>query len=244
MIDKRHCPSDCPFLENNRTTDLNALPYHCSLFNCFLAVDSDVIRCEECLGFEHDVKNQGLNFISSYQNPFLSKQNTKFGFTRMPKTWQKRFVNFLKNIGYAVGAVKQMPLKDPSLPELLIKGMREAPRQHQDTPQDVYDIEKLLKNKMAENPELTNKQMNKLLTNLFKVLDTSEKNILQEILKNSNTADAFLKKFKEMPKNENLLKDLRRELEDFDREKEELEKRLQRMVEFQNIKQNDNEYTR
>lgn len=244
MIDTRHCPKDCPFLETKAAVDLNSLPHHCSLFNCFLAVDKDVIRCEECLGFEHDVKNQGLNFISSYQNPFLSKQNTKFGFTRMPKTWQKRFVNFLKNLGYAVGAAKQIPLKDPSLPELLIKGMKEAPRQHQDTPKDVQDMEKLLKDKLAENPELTNTQMNKLLTNLFQVLDASEKNILKEILNNPNTIDAFLKKFKDMPKNENLLKDLRRELEDYTREMDELEKRLQRMAEVQNVWQNDNERSR
>ena len=79
---------------------------------------------------------------------------------------------------------------------------------------------------------LLDKKTSKLLLNLYLVLDNSEKQELKNIFSNSKTAEIFISKLMKMGRRDDLLKQVRREIDDLerqlDKEKETEEELLRR----------------
>ena len=61
---------------------------------------------------------------------------------------------------------------------------------------------------------MLDKQTNQLIVNLYLVMDATEQSMLKSILNNPKSLDAFLEKLQRMPRNDSLLKNVRREMTD------------------------------
>ncbi len=80
--------------------------------------------------------------------------------------------------------------------------------------QDRKEIKDVLTEKLDQFPALLDKATCQLLINLYLVLDSTEKSLMKDILNNPNKIEIFLKKIKTMGKNDNLLKNVRREMDE------------------------------
>ena len=78
---------------------------------------------------------------------------------------------------------------------------------------DRKEIKAFLTALIADFPILLDKKTNKLLLNLYLVLDSTEKGIMKEILSNSKTAEIFLNAVKQMGAHPDLLKHVRRQMD-------------------------------
>ena len=79
---------------------------------------------------------------------------------------------------------------------------------------DRREIKDILRDKMDQFPALLDGATSQLLVNLFLVMDSTEKSLMKDILNNPHKIEAFLKKIKTMGKNDNLLKNVRREMDE------------------------------
>ncbi|MDD4519727.1 MAG: hypothetical protein EOM53_02280 [Alphaproteobacteria bacterium] len=238
-----YCPEDCPFLKEEKNLKSKKLPYFCGLFGFYLAThEENILRCEECIGFQKDVsksdmedsrnsdpekediekslRQKGLGYISSSNDFSIHKQNTKWGFSRLPLNWQKRFVSVAQKMGEMDGVPKGVPLRSVEAPKILLSSLSKKRITRTALPKDAQEFSDLLTSKAEQFPNLLDKKAQILLTNLFQVLDSSEKSILQNIIKQPALLKSFMKTFNSMPKKETLLKDLRRELEEIEKKRE------------------------
>lgn len=84
---------------------------------------------------------------------------------------------------------------------------------------------------LASNfPILLDKKTSKLLLNLYLVLDSTEKQLLKDILSNPKTAEVFLSSFKQMGTKPDLLKQVRRKMDNilFEKQKQEEQEEIRR----------------
>lgn len=208
--DTTYCSKNCPYLK--QLTQEHKLPHYCELFQVFLGMDKDnILRTSSCLGKQIDTKTTGYNLISAYNGKYINKQKTKWGFLRLGAQLQNRFVHILKKEGTEIGVSNNFPLNAPLITNSLTLQIQdnENPIPHH-LAKNRFNI---LLDKLSDNfPELLNSTNQQLLLNLFMVLDSSEQSMLESILSNPNSNKSFLKTFESMPKTENLLKDLRRQL--------------------------------
>ena len=74
----------------------------------------------------------------------------------------------------------------------------------------------------ADFPILLDKKTSKLLLNLYLVLDSTEKQIFKDILNNPKSAEVFLSSIKQMGAKPDLLKQVRRKMDNilFDKQKQ------------------------
>ncbi len=218
-LDTLHCPQGCPFLEINYFEETQKIPYHCELFNTFLAFDGDIIRCSECVGHEHSIKEQGLNFINAYQGDMVNRNVTKLGFAKLFPAAQKQFVTFMKKFGFQVGvpsSIQSMSLKNlDKVQKYLLQELNKNVVVHESRSGELQEIEDILKKNADSDPEIIDKKSCQLILNLYQVLDISERLVLKNILKNPNLCVLFIAKVRFMPKNMDLLKNVRKEMERF-----------------------------
>ena len=208
-----YCSKNCLYLK--QVTDQSKLPYYCDLFQVFLGVDkNDILRTDTCLGKRIDAKTSGYHLISSYTDRSISKQKTKWGFFRLGSVLQNQFVSILKKDGNNIGVSNKFPLNKDLITQELSTQIKE------NSISKIVEGEKtpfqILLGSLAESfPALLNSTNQQLLSNLFVVLDATEQSMLETILNNKDSAKTFLKTFNDMPKTENLLKDLRRQVDVF-----------------------------
>lgn len=82
----------------------------------------------------------------------------------------------------------------------------------------------------ADFPILLDKKTSKLLLNLYLVLDSTEKQIFKDILSNPKSAEVFLSSIKQMGAKPDLLKQVRRKMDNilFDKQKQEEQDEIRR----------------
>ncbi len=234
-IDRRHCPDGCPFLKTE-TQVRGVIPYYCQLFETYLAFDDGILRCPMCEGgIQHGVVNEGLGLITAA--PEKGRKSTvKWAFRRFSKEGQKTFVGYLKQFGKGISVPKSVrKLSKPQLMDLekeVLNVLKNMPQTDVKQTADRKEIENILKAKNDQFPGLLGKQTNRLIVNLYLVMDNSEKNILKTIIDNPKAFDVFLEKLSRMPRNDTLLKNVRRRMTDIyealEKEKEEIALQLAR----------------
>lgn len=216
LQDKGHCPENCPFLEINYCADTQKIPYHCELFETYLAFDGKVTRCSECVGHERSIREEGLNFINAYRDSSVDRNMTKLGFSKLFPAVQAQFVSFLKRVGRPVGIPANIHLKSafdlPKVQRALMEELTRNIKLTKEEPKEYQEFKALLKKQTDDIPDALDSKTCKFLLNLFSVLDSSEKAALMQILRNPHTLDVFLKRLRFMPKDNNLLKNIRLEL--------------------------------
>ncbi len=241
-ISSPYCSKDCPFLDRAKIQGSDKIPYHCDLFNCFLAFEKDILRCEECFGRQLDVKNQGLKFINAYPAKCFNKQMTKLGFSKSPDAVQNRMVHFLKTVGKAIGISKtfyHISQKDIRLMSqyFLSEIDNYSPSKPPVEDKSVTELRQSLKKNASNMPRELDAKTATLIVNIFKVLDNTEKKWLSNTINSPAKFEKFLKKFKSLPQNDSLLKNVRHILEDEEKEDEkqrqEIRRKLQHTIQSQ-----------
>lgn len=84
---------------------------------------------------------------------------------------------------------------------------------------DRKEFKEFLSTLAGDIPMFLDKKTSKLLLNLYLVLDNSEKQELKNILSNGKTAEIFISKLMKMGKRADLLKQVRREIDDLERQR-------------------------
>ena len=223
MTNDKYCAINCPYLK--RCGEEEKLPYYCELFKVFLSTElKNVIRADGCDGKKIDAITSGYNLISSYTNKNIDKQKTKWGFKHLHPQLQTQFVEILQKKGIEIGIPAHMPMHENMIIDTLISQIKENQIEnayHQETNQ--FDM---ILSKLGDDfPSFLNSSDKQILSNLFLVLDVSEQDMLTNILSNKESAESFLKTFDSMPKTENLVKDLRRHLDDLKNQNEDEDRR-------------------
>ncbi len=204
------------------------LPNYCEYFEQFLGIDSNSapLRCAKCLREKENYIAAGLAFISGFTSPKISIADTKEAFLAQKPAFQKMYVEIIKKTGRQIGIHLGEPATPQVLSENLIKSLYEIWK-GLDSP-EFQEFKDILEN--ADSPfgdMLLTRLENTLLQNLFQVLDKSERAILKGALDSPSLSANFFKEFRAMPKHSNLLKDVRRMLDEYDpkvREAQELDK--------------------
>jgi len=208
----QHCAENCPFLEINYFEAIQKIPYHCALFDTFLAFDGQILRCTECLGQQRSIKEEGLNFINAYKGDKVNRSITKIGFSKLLPTLQTQFVAFLKKFGHPVGIPKCMHLDAQKIQQVLAIQLAKSMEEVQTENKEMEELKKLLKKSTDDFPEMLDSKMCKFLMSLFSVLTSDEQEMLIQILRNPKSLSVFLQKLKFMPNDNTLLDNIRIEL--------------------------------
>ena len=223
MTNDKYCAINCPYLK--RCSEEEKLPYYCELFKVFLSTElKNIVRSDSCNGKKLDAITSGYNLISSYKNINIDKQKTKWGFKHLHPHLQTQFVEILQKKGIEIGIPAHIPMHENMIIDTLISQIKENQIEnayHQETNQ--FDM---ILSKLGDDfPSFLNSSDKQILSNLFLVLDVSEQDMLINILSNKESAESFLKTFDSMPKTENLVKDLRRHLDDLKNQNEDGDRR-------------------
>ena len=227
MKQEDYCKKNCIYLK--KFSEQGKLPFYCDLFKCFLASKkTNIIKTEACLGKHLGTKESGYQLISSYQSNSINKQMTKWGFHRLDPKIQTQFVHVIHQMGNEIGVQQNTPLKDKLIVSTLVGQIKMVQAEMDNSGRKETNSFNEIIDKLGEDfPTLLNDEKKNLLNNLFAVLDKSEQSLLMDVLSSPEKVENFLKSFDEMSKGDNLLKDLRRELSEIEKEME--EERLKRL---------------
>ena len=198
------CPTSCPFL-GIRSFLPETLPFYCEKYNTFLGVSpaKKVVKCPLCQGIKVPIQQQGLELLENAPN-YVSE--LKKAFLSMRPADQEKLVTSLSQFGIKIN----WPTKKIITPvNLLMEINRLAyEKKSKEKSPEVQEFRKLLDlTETGGDPMDGNTKT--LLSNLFQVLDNSEKGMLLSILENPNNAKSFLNMFLKMPHDQNLLKNFR-----------------------------------
>ncbi len=193
------------------------LPFYCEYFEQYLGIgdDSLPLRCAECLQKKENYVHAGLAFISGFTSPKISIEDTKEAFLAQKPPFQKMYVEIIKKTGRQIGIYLGEPATPQILSGNLIKSLYDIWK-GLDSP-EFQEFKDILEN--ADSPfgdVLLTRLENTLLQNLFQALDKSERSVLKGAVESQSLSASFFKEFRSMPKHSNLLKDLRRVLNEYD----------------------------
>lgn len=242
---QKSCPKDCPFLAG-RGFIPDILSYYCDKYDQFLGADEGkrTLRCAQCSGQVIGLLQHGLSLIEAYTLPLISIPDTKEAFLEMNKSFQQMFVELVKKTGRQVSIPMGGQASPAVLSDLLLQEWKEA--QELAGSPEVKEFKKIVGDLAGDLPNLLDKQTQNLLSNLFQVLDNSEKAMLKSVLSNAKQAESFLTQVSGMKKDNNLLKNFRASLYEMDdKEKarqlmqERAQTRAQNMQMMQKIRGND-----
>ena len=217
------CPKDCPFL-GMRTFMPNTLPFYCNQYETFLGATpkQNVRRCAACRGVSDNIVETGLSFIESYIVDHYRIEATKLAFMKLAYGFQKMFVDLVSKTGVQIVLDAGEEGNSDTLSDKLLAARQEV-KDRYGSP-EAQEFKDLL-----DGPDMPmmSRQTKTLLTNLFLVLDNSEKEMLKSILQNANQVEAFLSSFQKQPQDQDLLANTRALIYDYDRQNQqaqELEK--------------------
>lgn len=234
----KYCPKDCPFL-SIFSQKIEGMPYRCGLFDMYLAFDKDIIKNPKCLGsIRHYDTKDGFNFINALQGT-KNKSMIKWIFKRLSKKTQEEFISYLENCGNAISLSEYANNLEPehvltmeSNILNIIKSGKEG-QNNNEIGRDESEIQDLLFMKSEQFPEFLGKEEQTLISNLYKALDDTEKQIMKNILSNDNTLEVFVKSLQKKTKNDSLLKNVRREMDDIILKEEQKQKEQQQFLSMQ-----------
>lgn len=218
------CPKDCPYL-GMRTFLPNTLPFYCNQYETFLGADNAqrILRCARCRGIAANVVEEGLAFIDSYMVDHFTIEETKRAFLRLDYGFQKMFVGLVAKTGVQITFTDSESGQTESFEEVILQA-RQDHKKKVGSPEaqsfkDVLD---------ADGMPLMSRQTKTLLMNLFLVMDNSEKEMMKNILQNRHQVDSFLEVFQKQPQDQDLLKNVRALVYDYERKGREMELTRQR----------------
>ena len=205
------CPTNCPCLEI-RSYLPNTIPFYCTKYATYLGMNpaKKVMQCPLCLHKKVNFTELGLELLETN-----TKHTAEFkkAFLGLRSGDQQKVVAILAQSGIQ----PQWPMGRPITPiNLLAEVSRLAyEKKKQEQSAEVQEFLKLL-DVMGTDGSPMSPATKTLLSNLFQVLDNSEKGMLVGLLENPARADSFLKAFGNNPKNQSLLKNFRLLLYDLD----------------------------
>ena len=164
-----------------------------------------------------DILKTGLALLDAHPNRVA---DLKQAFLQMKPSDQRFMVDVLSKEG---SQIRFAPLKRITPVSLLTEVLRlHQQNQHRQTSAETQKFVQLLNLVGDETDPPMDGITRTLLTNLFQVLDASEKGMLLSILENPMRLKNFLNQFKNLPQDQNLLKNFRSLLYEADREREEI----------------------
>lgn len=212
------CPTNCPYLAV-RSFLPNTLPFYCNQYANFLGMTSTrrVHKCALCLGKQQDILKTGLTLLDAQPSRIA---DLKQAFLQMKPADQRFVVDVLSKEGFQV---RFTPLKRITSVSLLTEVLRlhQENQRHQASAEAQKFIQLL--NLVGDDTDPPMDGMTRtLLSNLFQVVDASEKGMLLSILENPARLKNFLNQFRSLPQDQNMLKNFRALLYEADREREEI----------------------
>ena len=216
MERKTECPTNCPFLEI-RSFLPDTLPFYCEKYSSFLGMTpaKKVVKCPLCFGENVTVQQRGLELLETVQ---VHTAEFKKAFLGMRPGDQQKLVDILSQSGIQVNCGKQKTITPVTLLAEVMRLSYERKKREQSP--EVQEFLKLL-DVIGTDGEPMDITVKTLLSNLFQVLDNSEKGMLLSVLENPARAKAFLDVFSKMPRDQNLLKNFRMFLYDMDKKYQE-----------------------
>lgn len=226
------CPADCPFLAS-RTFMPQTLPFYCNQYETFLGTDLNQKpkRSFKCRGILQNIVEDGLSFIDSYTVDHYRIEETKQAFLKLSAGFQKMFVDLVSRTGVQI-VLESSDHENPEVFTDKILKARQAMKDKYGSP-EAQGFKDMLD---AEGMPLMTRQTKTLLMNLFLVMDKSEKEMVKNILQNKNQIESFLENFKRQPQDNDLLKNMRALVYEYDR-KNQLELGRQRALNFDRTRQ-------
>lgn len=227
------CPRGCPFL-GMRTFIPQTLPFYCNKYEIYLGADQAqrVCRCAQCRGVAQSITETGLSLIASYMIDHFTIEETKRVFLQLDPRFQKMFVDLVSQTGIQIVLGSDDDKKPETLEDKILLA-RQDWKNRIGSPQ-AQEFKGILD---ADGMPLMSRQTKTLLMNLFLVMDASEKDMIKNIMLNPKQAESFLDGFRRQPQDQDLLKNVRSLVYDYDRAGRDMERRRQRERE-QNREQN------
>ncbi len=218
MERKNECPTNCPFLEI-RSYLPESLPFHCEKYNVYLGMNpaKKVVKSPLCTGEVISIEQQGLELLETMPSHVAE---LKKAFLKMRPGDQQKVVDLLTQSGIQIAWTQKILTPVNLLAEVMRLAYEKKKREQSP---EVQDFLRLL-DVVGTDSDPMNPATKTLLSNLFQVLDNSEKGMLLAILENPARAKAFLDTFSKMPHDQNLLKNFRMLLYDYDRQNSDLTK--------------------
>ena len=200
------CPINCPFLAS-RSFLPKTMPFYCEKYATFLGMDigKKVLRCSACVGRKQDFVQTGLSLLDAQMLPQGLINQMKKAFLLMPQATQKNFVSILEQIGCQL-----YPEKDETLTPFTLMHMAQHAKLNVKRKQEAPEVQEFIKllDVISGDSPLDGKTKN-VLSNLFQVIDGSERSMLLSIMENPKNLASFLKSFGKTPQDQNLLRNFR-----------------------------------
>lgn len=210
------CPTNCPYLAV-RSFLPNTLPFYCNQFATFLGMTAArrVEKCALCMGIQQDFLKSGLALLDAQPSRIA---DLKRAFLQMKPSDQRFMVDILSKEGFQLHFTPQKRITSVSLFTEILRLHQE--NQKRQLSSETQSFIKLL-NVVGDDTDPPMDGMTRtLLTNLFQVVDASEKGMLLSILENPARLKNFLNQFSNLPQDQNLLKNFRSLLYEADKERE------------------------
>ena len=211
----KFCPINCPFLAS-RSFLPKTMPFYCEKYATFLGMDAGkkVLKCSACRGKKQDLIETGLALLEAQMQPQGLINQMKQAFLAMPLVTQKMFVSILEQNGVQLHPEGEEKLTPFTLMHIAQRARLQA-RRREESP-EVQEFIKLL-NVVGGDAPLEG-MTKTLLSNLFQVIDGSERSMLLTIMENPKNLESFLKSFSKTPHDKDLLRNFRALLYEVHRE--------------------------
>jgi len=209
----RECPADCPFL-GMRTFMPNTVPFYCNQYDTFLGGSAlkQALRCANCRGVEPNIVEAGLAFMDAYPIDHYTLERNKQAFMKLDYGFQKMFVDLVAKTGAQIILEADEEDSPEALSDKILKA-RATLKGKYGSP-EAQDFKDLLG---ADGMPLVSRQTKTLLMNLFLVMDNSEKEMMKNILQTPTQVESFLESFQRQPQDQDLLKNVRALIYDYDK---------------------------
>lgn len=208
MVNKTNdlCPISCPFLAS-RSFLPKTMPFYCEKYATFLGMDAGkkVLRCSACVGKKQDLVQTGLALLEAQMQPQGLINQMKQSFLMMPVATQKVFVSILEQMG-----VQLYPESDEKMTPFTLMHLMQRARLNVRRREEAPEVQEFIKLLGVVGGDAPLDGMTKtLLSNLFQVLDGSERSMLLAIMENPKNLESFLKAFSKTPHDKDLLRNFR-----------------------------------
>lgn len=207
------CPIDCPYLAV-RSFLPDTLPFYCTKYENFLGMNNTrrVQKCALCQGCTQNVLQTGLALLDAQTNRVA---DLKQAFLQIKPTDQRFFVDTLLKEGFQLNFPASKRINSVVLLTEVLNLRRK--NQMKLASKETQNFIKLIK-LISDTGTPMDSATRTLLSNLFQVIDASEKSMLIAILENPANLKSFLKRFSKIPQDQSMLKNFRTLLYETDKQ--------------------------
>ncbi|MBE6446034.1 MAG: hypothetical protein E7021_01315 [Alphaproteobacteria bacterium] len=207
------CPTNCPYLAV-RSFLPNTMPFYCTRYENFLGMNTAkrVQKCALCQGHQQDIIQTGLSLLDAQPSRIA---DLKQAFLQMKPADQRFLVDVLLKDGFQLHFTPLKKITSVILLTELLRLRHESRQKH--TSAETQNFIKLL-SIIGDTGTPMDNTTRTLLSNLFQVIDASEKAMLLSILENPANLKSFLNSFSKIPQDQSMLKNFRALLYDVNRQ--------------------------